>query len=270
MQILAPRTGNCGHHQANRVAEPHGASKGAGPRRGQAGSELELSSPAARPIFHKSGYAKLAESKICLRNNAGDCWVQLPPIDLGTKGFAVRAPGAQIKAGEVFTLPQGQPRVYSEAARSGTASFAHSGNRIPAPGHAATAGEGPKLVALGKCTRVAERRGCSQHLCGCAGLKPGRGQLKSCKSQSQSPSPAAFCWGGAEEPRLARTKRCRLLAGTHAAGLGLCPAAGGAGHNPACKSKEPAPQQQNHCEKSRVCKKKPPKNTKKKRFLLGL
>lgn len=67
------------------------------PRDGKLGARSPSSSSpaaAAHPIFHKSAYAKLPASTICLRNRAGNCLTQLPPISLGTKGFAVPAPSA--------------------------------------------------------------------------------------------------------------------------------------------------------------------------------
>lgn len=158
MQILAPRTGNCGHQQANWVAEPHGAAKGAGPRRGKAGSELELSSPAARPVFHKSGYAKLPERKICLKNNAGDCWIQLPPVRPGNKRLCYAgSPGTDKGRRGVYSAPR---------PAAGLLGGSEAWNCLVRPLWQLRLCPWPRCHCWGGSksggTRVAERRRCSQ------------------------------------------------------------------------------------------------------------
>ena len=114
---------------------------GEDPREAKQGASSQSPFPAAaHPIFHKSGYAKLPAGKICLRNKGGDCRIQLSPVLPGTKGFPTPAPRAQIKAGEVFTLPQGL--FEAGAGCAGAALFARFGRRhgqlpaaLPLPRH---------------------------------------------------------------------------------------------------------------------------------------
>lgn len=146
----------------NRVPGQDGT-RGRRPKGTSSRSPFSSPAAAAHPIFHKSGHAKLPTSKISLRNKAGDCWIQLPPIFLGTKGFAIPAPRAQIKAGEVFTLPQGLFACSggeAGAGCTGAALFARFSCRresppaLRAPGCAASArvaaGMGLNAMPLGK------------------------------------------------------------------------------------------------------------------------